>query len=587
MTAADLTPPYVATHQLPSHLQSWKLPPDWRWGAEGAFGPYRHYQEVIDALDRSLSLVSTPNPEHVPWLVAEAKQLAHRGHPLVPTTYHFWAPVQNSTRGPGYLRRWIAGETIASRVRRLGAEDIPSMLKILRMTGSAIAYLHSSGTTHGAIASETIWVTPNSHLWMLGWEWAINRPDVPAGLMPDHRYIPWAPEWKAGEWTPTPETDQWQLGALAFFALTGEYPPNECPPMSLVRPDLPHAIAEVLDRALARDPARRFHSVSALLRDADRAAGGRTSIFTTGGTNITRGVNDSEEDRLRWATGDEYEVLARLGSGTYGSVWRVRDLALEREVALKMLHPHVAADLAAMRRFRREAQLAARLAHPAIVPIYDWDWSGDVAWYTMELAEGGSLANLVERNGPRSLSEIAPQIEHVLDGLRAAHSVGIIHRDLKPENILIDRYRRWRIADFGVARIPGEEQQGTTGTPEFSAPEQLLGEPQGPTVDIFAVAAIVAYVLTGTPPFGTGDAQAILARQLSGRIDLESFPPDIAEWLRKGLDAMPENRTEDAREMQKAWREAVEETLEREGRRHWWRRWLHPESGESEAAEGI
>jgi serine/threonine protein kinase len=587
MSAVDAGSPYTATHQLPPHLQSWKLPADWRWGTEGAFGPYRHYQEVIDALDRSLSLVSTPNPDYVPWLVAEAKQLAHRGHPLVPTTYHFWAPVANSTRGPGYLRRWIAGETVSSRVRRIGPEDIPSMLKILRMTGSAVAYLHSGGTMHGALGAETIWVTPNSHLWMLGWEWAINRADVPGGLLPDRRYTPWPPEWRQDEWLPTPASDQWQLGALTFFALTGEYPPDKCPPISLVRPDCPKPIAEVLDRALAADPTLRFHSVSALLRDADRAAGGRTSIFTTGGAHIAAKGGDSEEDRLRWATGDEYEVLARLGSGTFGSVWRVRDLALEREVALKMLHPHVAADLAAMRRFRREAQLAARLAHPALVPIYDWDWNGDVAWYTMELAEGGSLANLVERNGPRSLAEIAPQIEHILDGLRAAHSVGIIHRDLKPENILIDRYRRWRIADFGVARIPGEDQHGTTGTPEFSAPEQLLGEPQGPPVDTFGVAAIVAYVLTGAPPFGSGDAKAILARQLSGSIDLDDFSPAIAEWLRKELDPMPENRSADAREMQKAWRLAAEEALEREGRRHWWRRWLHLESGEPDAAEGI
>ena len=133
----------------------------------------------------------------------------------------------------------------------------------------------------------------------------------------------------------------------------------------------------------------------------------------------------------------------------------------------------------AVHRFRREAQLAAQLAHPSIVPIYDWDSSGGVAWYTMELAEGGSLADLVARSGPRTIAEIAPQIDQVLDGLAAAHASGIIHRDLKPENILIDRYRRWRIADFGVAKIPGEEISGTTGTPEFAAPEQLLGEAAG------------------------------------------------------------------------------------------------------------
>ena len=102
---------------------------------------------------------------------------------------------------------------------------------------------------------------------------------------------------------------------------------------------------------------------------------------------------------------------ARSGKGTFGTVWRVRDLSLEREVALKMLHPNVASDESAVARFRREARLAAQLAHPAIVPIYDWDSRGDVSWYTMELAEGGSVADLITRNGPRPFAEIAPQVD--------------------------------------------------------------------------------------------------------------------------------------------------------------------------------
>ncbi|MBK5187543.1 MAG: serine/threonine protein kinase, partial [Gemmatimonadaceae bacterium] len=286
---------------------------------------------------------------------------------------------------------------------------------------------------------------------------------------------------------------------------------------------------------------------------------------------------ESEEARLRWATGEDYEVKARLGSGTFGSVWRVRDLSLAREVALKMLHPEVARDENAVHRFRREAQLAAQLAHPSIVPIYDWDSSGGVAWYTMELAEGGSLADLVARSGPRTIADIAPHIDQVLDGLSAAHAVGIIHRDLKPENILIDRYRRWRIADFGVAKIPGEETSGTTGTPEFAAPEQLLGESQGPAVDCFEIAAITYFLLVGKPPFGTGDGRAILARELAGDVDLSGIAPDVAEWLRKGLAARPEDRFTDATEMRDEWRIAAARASSAEEHAPWWRRWLTAE----------
>jgi serine/threonine-protein kinase len=257
-------------------------------------------------------------------------------------------------------------------------------------------------------------------------------------------------------------------------------------------------------------------------------------------------------------------------------VWRVRDLSLGREVALKLLHPHVARDQRAVSRFRREARLAAQLAHPAIVPIYDWDSRGSLAWYTMELAEGGSVADLVARSGPRALAEIAPQIDFVLSGLVAAHSVGIVHRDLKPENILIDRYKRCRIADFGIANVAGEDLSGSTGTPAFAAPEQLLGEAQDTAADCFSLAAIVAFALSGKPPFGERDGKSILARQLAGQIDLSDYPAPVAAWLRRGLSPAPEDRFRDAAEMQEAWREAAIAVLDDDRRVPWWRRWFAP-----------
>jgi serine/threonine protein kinase len=555
MANDDHLGPAVRTTDIPPHLAGWQLPPGWTWGESGLIVNHRHVQEIRDSFERSLALVTVPDPQHEAWLFAEARHLAHRNHPAIPTTYHYWSGHAGNKRGPGYLRRWVAGETAGARMRRLGTETVPYMLRVLRAVGSAIAYLHDASQVHGAISPDSIYVTPTGRAWLLGWPWAVPREVIPSGIAPDPRWTPRPAEWAAGQWTPTIESDQWQLAATCFAVLTGELPPRvEIPPIRWVRPDCPANVAELLDKALSVDPAGRFHSVASLLRAIEKiSSSGNSGLETASGE--FRSMN--EEQRLRWATGDDYEVLSSLGSGTFGSVWRVRDLTLQREVALKMLHPAVARSEEAVTRFMKEAQLAARLQHPAIVPIYAWEQKGGVHWYVMELEDEGSIGDLVRRTGKRPLEEVGPQIAFILDGLAAAHQHGIIHRDLKPENILLSRYRHWRIADFGIAHALGEGESGTSGTPAFAAPEQLLGEPHGVASDLFAIAAIACFALTGRPPFEGPDARSILAKQLSEKPDLTDLPVELNEWFLRGLSADPDMRFNDATEMRDAWNRAV------------------------------
>jgi eukaryotic-like serine/threonine-protein kinase len=578
-----------ATKILPPHIVDWVLPPDWSWGPGGMVGDYRHYQEVVDALGRSLSLVTAPDPAHNTWLFEEARQLAQRSHPSIPTTYHYWTSYREGRRGPGYLRRWITGETVRARLSRLGLADIPYVYQLLRGACSTLSYLHETGIAHGGLNGDALWTTPTGRLWMLEWQWAVPREAIPPGVRPGNgpleirsmeatrpmraEMLPMPPEWESTDWVPTPASDQWQLAAMCFTALTGETPPARgIPPVKLVRPETPEALASALDRALSFNVEDRFPSLAVLLRGVERGDPARTVVMVRGEPDKT--VNESAEARMRWAVGDDYEILSKLGSGAFGTVWRARDLSLEREVALKALHPAIARDDKAVRAFWREAKLAAQLAHPAIVPIYDWDSSGDLSWYTMELAEEGSVASLVQRSGPRQLAEIATQFEAVLDGLIVAHANGILHRDLKPENVLIDRYYRWRITDFGIANVTGEDAPGTTGTPAFAAPEQLLGEPQGPAADLFALAAIVYFVMTGDAPFGEDDAKQILARQLGERADLEPFPSVISNWFRTAFAPNADDRFADGEAMQSAWKTASDKVLARQ-RGSWWRRVVH------------
>ncbi len=562
------------TRALPPHIASWELPPGWRWGAEGISGDFRHYQEIIDGLGRALALVTAPDSAHHRWLHAEAIGLAHRSHPSVPATYHYWTTQRD--RGPGYLRRWVAGESVAARFEGRGAADVPYVLRLLRDAGTTLAYLHSTGAVHGALSPDALWTTPTGRFWMLEWQWATPREDIPAGLQPELDRAPLPPEWSDGVWRPSAESDQWQLAATCFALLTGEpAPAHDTPPVKLLRPETPESVAVAIDRALLPNPEYRFESIGAMIRAAERGYGADPSLTTGGIVAVAEDVGplaDASERRVRQAVGFDYEILSKLGSGGFGTVWRARDLALEREVALKVLHPYVASNAEAVDAFWHEARLAAQLAHPAIVPIYDWDGRAGLSWYTMELAEGGSVAQLVVRRGARSLEDIAPNVDLILDGLSAAHSIGVVHRDLKPENVLIDRYHRWRLTDFGIAQVIGGDPMPPGGTLEFAAPEQLLGEPQGPAGDCFSVAAVVAYVLTGALPFHGHDAQSVLAQQLGERTDLSTLASPIEQWLRRGLAPRPANRFADATEMRAAWQAAAAVALKRERALRWWRR---------------
>lgn len=560
------------TRTLPPHIAGWQLPPGWRWGGEGIAGDFRHYQEIVDGLGRSLALVTAPDPAHDRWLHAEAVRLGHRSHPSIPTTFHYWAAQRE--RGPGYLRRWVSGESVGARFERVGSADVPYVLRILRSAGGTLAYLHDNGDVHGALTPETLWTTPTGHLWLLEWQWAVARDAIPAGIAPDFELAPRPPEWDDGGWRPTPQTDQWQLAAICFTLLTGEAPPaRDTPPVKLLRPETPESVATAIDRALLPEPGERFPSMSTMIRVAERGYGPESGARRAAAAAPV--TADEDERFVRDAVGDDYEILSRLGSGTFGTVWRSRDLALEREVALKVLHPRYSRDGDVVAAFWGEARLAAQLAHPAIVPIYDWDGRAGLSWYTMELAEGGSVAQLVARRGPRPVADIAPHVELILDGLGAAHAIGVVHRDLKPENVLIDRYLRWRLTDFGIATALGERPEAAAGTLGFAAPEQLLNEPQGPAVDLFALTAIVVYVLTGELPFPGSDPQSVLARQLGEQVDLSLLPTPIAEWATVGLAPSPSARFADAAAMREAWRDAVSSTLIRERAFGWWR-WLRP-----------
>jgi eukaryotic-like serine/threonine-protein kinase len=229
---------------------------------------------------------------------------------------------------------------------------------------------------------------------------------------------------------------------------------------------------------------------------------------------------------------DRYVIDSELGSGAMGVVFRGHHARLPHEVAIKVMHDHLAGQQMQIERFRREGRLALKLHHPNVAAVLDVGELADGRLVmVMELAQGRSLTDLME--APLSRPRLYRLIKQLLQGLDHAHSLGLVHRDLKPENVIVeqaaDGSEHARIVDFGIAvlRSPEEDEQRLTGTgmiigsPLYMAPEQAKCEPVDHRADLYALGIMVYELLAGTAPFN-GTAMEVAATKI------DHDPPPIA-----------------------------------------------------------
>lgn len=233
-----------------------------------------------------------------------------------------------------------------------------------------------------------------------------------------------------------------------------------------------------------------------------------------------------------------YRVISRMARGGMASVYVARDERLDRLVALKVMHPHLAESEQFTARFRQEARAAARISSPAVVPVYDQGAFHGQGYLVMELISGANLRVFISSDEPLDLGLALDFTEQILNGLDAAHRVGVVHRDLKPENVLVDQDKQVKIADFGLARAASEITLSSTGsimgTVAYLAPEVALrGSTDGRT-DIYAAGIILYEMLTGTVPGGNlaNPVQVAMARVNE---DIPS-PSNITPWLPATVD---------------------------------------------------
>jgi serine/threonine-protein kinase len=248
-----------------------------------------------------------------------------------------------------------------------------------------------------------------------------------------------------------------------------------------------------------------------------------------------------------------YEVLDVLGRGGMGVVYRAQQRGLDRPVALKMLREDVEPEHSALARLRVEAQAMARMHHPHIVQVFAIGEHGGRPFFSMELMEGGSLAERLKR-GALPWHEAVALLEALGQAVRHAHEHGVLHRDLKPANVLFTHDGTPKVGDFGLAKDLYAEldltQTGAVlGTPWYMAPEQAVGHTHGvdPATDVYALGAILYHLLTGRPPFTAGSAMAVLdlvrwAEPVPPSRLVPGLPPELEGVCLKCLEKDPARR---------------------------------------------
>ncbi len=249
-----------------------------------------------------------------------------------------------------------------------------------------------------------------------------------------------------------------------------------------------------------------------------------------------------------------YELVRALGHGAMATVDLARDVELDRPVALKRLAENLARDEDLRRRFVREARLAARLAHPNVVPVYDVGEDDGRPFIAMEYVEGETLAELVARRGRVPAVEVASLGVQACAGLAAAHAAGLVHRDVKPQNLLLGRDGVLKLADFGVAvGLEGTKLTlaGTVlGTAGYLAPEQARGEQVTVAADIYALGAVLYELLAGEPArriaslSELGAEDGLRPSDVGGR--LSGAPPELVAAVLDCLSFEPEHRPHSA-----------------------------------------
>ncbi|MGB7538212.1 MAG: protein kinase [Anaerolineales bacterium] len=262
----------------------------------------------------------------------------------------------------------------------------------------------------------------------------------------------------------------------------------------------------------------------------------------------------------------KYQILDKVGSGGMAVVYLGQEEVFERQVAVKVLPSHLGQDPDNRERFRREAKAIASLEHAAVVPVYDYGQDGEQLFLVMRYMQGGSLKDRLT-HGRIPLPAAATIIRRIASALDKAHAMGMIHRDIKPGNILFDLEDNPYITDFGLVKMVESSVQLTHseffGTPAYTSPEQCQGDKAiDARADVYSLTAMFFHMITGSPPYESNNAMALLMKHVADPIpQLSATAPDLPAALQRvierGMAKLPADRYATAGEMAKDVERAI------------------------------
>ena len=578
------------TGASPPRPLQWGLP-ERRWGGlilleeigRGSFGSvFRAHDPQLDREVALKLLRRSPVDEALAsTLLHEGRTLARVRHPNVVTVY-------GAGEHDGQVGLWmelVQGVTLERMLAVHGPFSAGEAGLIGQDLCRALAAVHRAGLIHGDVKTQNVMREQGGRLVLMdfGAGRARSSPSaVRSGIIGTLPYL--APELLEGG-EGTVRSDIYSLGVLLYHLVTNDLPVNagtvaglreahargEAARVQDLRPDLQETFVRVVERAIERDPARRFASAgemeAALARihgasPADRspvdpqarrppapAAGNAPAAFPVPGETL-----------------GHYEILEQIGTGGTGVVYRASDTRLKREVAIKVLLETFGPDPERLALFTQEAQAIAALSHPNILILHDVGTERGLWYAVTEFLRGQTLRARMAR-GPLPVQEAIEYAIEVAHGLAAAHAKDIVHLDLKPENLMVTDDGWLKILDFGVAKVgktpppPGGDDTTRThrperawGTPAYMSPEQASGDHVDHRSDLFSLGTILYEMLAGQHPFLRETPVATLGSVL--RDDPAALTtlntavsPGLDRIVRRSLRKSPPERFQSAREL--------------------------------------